>query len=379
MRPLPFIIILLALNHIAFAGCRVTVTLYAISLKASALTVGTLMALNALLPALLSVATGRWIDRQGISKPMLIGSAGVGLGTLLPFLLPHQATLYFTCIIVGLSFMFINVAVYHAVGEMSPAADRPVNFSYVALGFSISTFIAPLLSGVMIDHLGHRITFFILALFTLLPVIALSAKLLPDTRHHRAAAETGQRDVFDLLKKAELRRLFLIVTIISVAWDVYSFAIPIHGSNIGLSASAIGIVMGAFAAATFVVRLIMPFLATQLKPWPLLAIALLLTAISYLTLPFTTGILPLMGLMFLLGLGLGAPQPMVLTLLHHEAPVGRAGEALGFRTTLINSSQTVMPLIFGAVGTALGLAPLFWSVGLVALAGSAIAKSRKGQ
>jgi MFS family permease len=69
-----------------------------------------------------------------------------------------------------------------------------------------------------------------------------------------------------------------------------------------------------------------------------------------------------MGLMFLLGLGLGSPQPMILTLLHESAPAGRAAEALGLRTTLINGSQTVMPLIFGGLGAALGMMPVFWTV-----------------
>jgi MFS family permease len=77
----------------------------------------------------------------------------------------------------------------------------------------------------------------------------------------------------------------------------------------------------------------------------------------------------MMALMFLLGLGLGAPQPMILTLLHESAPAGRAGEALGLRTTMINTSQTVMPLIFGAVGAALGIAPLFWAMSVALLAG----------
>jgi MFS family permease len=81
-----------------------------------------------------------------------------------------------------------------------------------------------------------------------------------------------------------------------------------------------------------------------------------------------------LGLMFLLGLGLGSPQPMVLTLLHESAPEGRAGEALGLRTTLINGSQTVMPLLFGAVGAALGMMPVFWTMSAALILGSFYAR-----
>jgi MFS family permease len=101
----------------------------------------------------------------------------------------------------------------------------------------------------------------------------------------------------------------------------------------------------------------------------MLALSLTTAALSYAMLPFTQNVAAMMALMFLLGLGLGAPQPMILTLLHESAPAGRAGEALGLRTTMINTSQTVMPLIFGAVGAALGIAPLFWAMSAALLAG----------
>ena len=375
MRPLPLIIILMVLDHVAFNGSRVAVSLSAINQQATPLTVGTLIALYALLPALLSVKAGRWIDRIGVNKPLLIGSVGVGCGTVMPFIFPTLTALYATSIITGVSFMLINVSAYHAVGEMSAPEERPVNFSYVALGFSTSAFIAPMLTGVAIDQLGYRSTFFILSLFTVLPIIALSANLLPAPKVHASREAMAKVDVMDLLRDADLRRLFIAMAILTVAWDIYGFAIPIHGSHIGLTASQIGIVMGAFAAATFTVRLAMPFIANRVKPWSLLAASLLISSVSFVAIPFTDSVGLLMAIMFLMGLGLGAPQPMVLTLLHQSAPVGRAGEALGLRTTLINTSQTVMPLVFGVVGAALGMTPLFWGMAVALLGGSVFARN----
>ncbi|MEJ6000747.1 MFS transporter [Paucibacter soli] len=374
MRPLPLIVILLVLNHVAFSGSRIAVALFGIKLGATPLVVGSLMATYALLPALLSVRVGRWIDRDGPNRPMLLGSMGVGLGTLLGFALPGLATLYLTAVVVGLSFMLINVATYHAVGEMSLPEERPVNFSYVALGFSTSTFVAPMLTGLSIDALGYRAAFLILALFTVLPVTALAAGLLPAHQRHQSPQAQRAGHVFELLRDAPLRRLFIAMAILTVAWDIYNFAIPVYGSQIGLTASQIGIVMGAFAAATFAVRLAMPFIAQRLQPWPLLAASLLTAGLAYLAMPFTHSVGMLMLLTFVLGLGLGAPQPMVLTLLHQAAPAGRAAEALGLRTTLINSSQTVMPLAFGALGAALGVAPLFWGMSGAMLLGSLYAR-----
>jgi MFS family permease len=374
MRPLPLIIILLVLDHVAFNGSRVALALYAINQQASPFTVGTLVALYALLPAMLSVTAGRWIDRIGLNQPMLIGSIGVGAGTLLPFIFPGLATLYFTSVLVGVSFMLINISAYHAVGELSEPEDRAVNFSYVALGLSTSSFIAPLLAGIGIDQLGYRATFLILSLFTVLPVIALSAGLLPVSGKRIAHVPASHGAVLELLRDTEIRRLFIAMAILTVSWDIYGFAIPVHGSHIGLTASQIGIVMGAFAAATFAVRLAMPFIAQRVKPWSLLTASLLTAGTSFMAMPFTDSVGVMMALMFLLGLGLGGPQPMMLTLLHESAPPGRAGEALGLRTTLINTSQTVMPLVFGGIGSAVGMAPLFLTMAVALMAGGIFAR-----
>ncbi|MBC7622644.1 MAG: MFS transporter, partial [Aeromicrobium sp.] len=290
------------------------------------------------------------------------------------YLLPGVAILYAACVIVGLAFMLVNVAAYHAVGELSQPEDRAINFSYVALGFSTSLFIAPILAGVSIDSAGYRNTFALLAVFTVLPIIVLSFKLLPIAAPAPKPEGSTGGNVMDLLRDPQLRRLYITMAVLTVAWDVYSFAIPIQGSLTGLSASEIGLVMASFAAATFVVRLAMPFFVQRVKPWTMLIGALLTAGVSFFLLPFATTLGAMMALMFLLGLGLGSPQPMILTLLHESAPAGRAAEALGLRTTLINGSQTVMPLIFGGVGAALGMMPVFWAMSAALVVGSLYAR-----
>jgi MFS family permease len=374
MQPLPLLVILLVLNHIAFNGGRIAVSLFALNLQASPFTVGVLLASYAVLPALCSVAAGRWIDRIGITRPLLVGSIGVGLATIASFIVPALPMLFVTAVIAGVSFMFINVGIYLAVGEMSKPAERPVNFSYVALGFSVSSFIGPLLSGIAIDELGFRATFLLLALFTIIPVLLLMLGFLPSRAAKPKVVSVSGAHVFDLLKDRDLRRLFTAMSVLTVAWDVYGFAIPLHGTAIGLSASQIGIVMGAFAAATFSVRLFLPFFVNRIRPWTMLTASLSLTGLSFALLPFTQNIFVMMALMFLLGLGLGSPQPTVLTLLHQSAPEGRAGEALGLRTTMINASQTVMPVAFGAISAAMGTMPLFLGMALLLFIGGAMAQ-----
>jgi MFS family permease len=80
---------------------------------------------------------------------------------------------------------------------------------------------------------------------------------------------------------------------------------------------------------------------------------------------------------FFLGLGLGATQPSVMSLIYAKAPPGRAGEAVGVRSVVLNASHTVLPLAFGGVGAALGMAPVFWSMSLALAAGGWFSDRRR--
>jgi len=157
--------------------------------------------------------------------------------------------------------------------------------------------------------------------------------------------------------------VFIINGLLSMAWDLHSFFVPIYGAKIGLSASRIGIILASFAVATFTVRLVMPRIARRFSEFEVLTTALFVAGAAYALFPFVEQVATLMLLSFVLGLALGSGQPMVMSLLYSLSPVGRMGEAAGVRMTIVNASSFVMPLLFGGVGSTLGLSPVFWTVG----------------
>ena len=127
--------------------------------------------------------------------------------------------------------------------------------------------------------------------------------------------------------------------------------------------------LGAFGVAVFAVRLALPLFAHRVSEWQMMVTAMITTGVMLFLFPLTHHV-PLLVLMaFLLGIGLGGAQPMIMTLLYQHAPPGRGGEAVGMRTLLININQTGIPLMFGALGAALGMTPVFWTMAIL-LAGS---------
>jgi hypothetical protein len=75
-----------------------------------------------------------------------------------------------------------------------------------------------------------------------------------------------------------------------------------------------------------------------------------------------------------LGLALGAVQPMIMTTLHQITPADRHGEAIALRSMAINFSSALMPLAFGLAGATLGASALFWMMGTAVAAGSIAAR-----
>ena len=69
------------------------------------------------------------------------------------------------------------------------------------------------------------------------------------------------------MTKQQMIALFIAMIITSAlvvaGVDLYAFYMPIYGHSIGLSATMIGVVLGAHAAAQFVVRTLLPLLVRR--------------------------------------------------------------------------------------------------------------------
>ncbi len=373
-RALAVLIPLGIANHMVLTGSRVTVSLDALSMGASPLAVGSLMALYAVVPMLLSVAVGRFSDRVGVRRPMLIGTAGVAVGAALPTMFPGLPMLFASAAILGAGFMAFQVAAQNATGELGGPAQRARNFSLLALGYSVSGFIGPLVAGYTIDHFGFTAAFALLAIVPFVPLAVLASGRFALPGPHPRTADGHHGGVMGLMRHRTLRRVFAINALFSAGWDLHTVFVPIYGARIGLTASEIGLVLSTFAMATFVVRLAMPAIARRMAEQQVLTLALFLAGAVYLAFPFARDLSALLVLSFCLGLGLGSGQPMVMALLHTHAPAGRMGEAAGVRMSLVNSMAVAVPLAFGALGASVGLTPVFWSVGACLTTGGFLAR-----
>ena len=371
------IFVLTIVPHLAFAGARVTLSLYALHLGATPLTVGMIISLIAVVPMVYSARWGRRIDRAGVYKPMLIGSLLILAGLLLAFALPRIEALFAVSVLTGTGFMLYHICVNQAAALVGGPEQRTRNFSVLALAFSTSGFIGPMMAGFAIDSIGHRNTFLLCAGFMVAALALIHFRKGAISQLHKAPTDMTPHEkkrAVDLLRIPALLRVFIVSGLMSMCWDLYSFVMPIHGSGIGLSASTIGLILGSFGCATFLFRLVLPWIVHRFNERTFLIAAMVLTGLMLALIPLVHSVPLLMAVSFALGIGLGGVQPMIMAMLYEKAPPGRGGEAVGMRTQLLNITQAAIPLIFGAVGAALGMTPVFFAMGAAVLWGAWYAK-----
>ena len=375
--PLVLILVLTTVSFVSSKGYRIGATLFAVELGAGPLAIGLLFALWGLFPFLLSVYAGRLADRFDNRVLMFWGLAGFSSSLALPFVFPTLAALYVSAALGGFTSMLFVVATQNLVGVLSSADTRTRNFSYYSLGESSAAVAGPIVVGAAIDAFRYAPSFLLLAAINALCLVLLVArrKSIPNTVPKQP--DKAERSARDLLALPALRNALLANGVVMTGLDLFNLYMPVYTHGLGFSATTIGFIMGAFGLAGIITRLAIPAFTRRWGENAMMSGALALSAVAFITVPLTSHPLGLALASFALGLGLGCGQPLTMILSFNAAPAGRAAEAIAMRLSVSYGAHVVIPPVFGVVGTALGLAPIFWSCALLLAGGAALTRPKR--
>lgn len=356
--------------HACMTGMRMATPLLALREGYSPAAVGFLLALFALTQVFLSLPAGRYADRHGLKRPLAISVTVASIGAGAAVMFPIYPVLCFAALCSGGASGSALIALQRHVGR--EAKDQVMlrkMFSWLAIGPAASNFLGPFLAGLLIDYAGGEAASDVgfRAAFLLLAMLPLSAWLwvrtLQETKPEPKPAGSKKSTAWDMLQSQGFRRLLLMNWALSSCWDVHTFVVPILGYERGLSASAIGSILGAFAIAAAAVRLLIPFVSERITEWKVVMTAMIGACMLFCIYPLMPSALAMMACSVCLGFVLGSVQPMVMSMIHMVTPAHRQGEALGLRMMAINGSSVLMPMLFGSIGTVVGVGALFWAVG----------------
>ena len=362
--------------HSTLAGNRMAAPLWALGAGYSPAAVGVLLALFGASQMLLAVPVGRYVDRHGMRLAILSSVAAACLGGLLAMIWPVFGVLCVTALLTGGATAATVIAIQRQVGRLSSGgADLRRSFSWLAIGPSISNVIGPLAVGFLIDHAGpspgsqqgFQAAFALMAGVPLVTwwLLRRVLRASPVTEVSLMQPQAPLRQTLQLLRHPGIARLMLVNWLISSSWDVHSLVVPFIGVARGLSASQIGMILGAFALATGLVRLLLPLLAERVSEWALITGSMLVNCALFVLYPMLPSALAMGLCSFLMGVALGVVQPMVMSMLHQITPVERQGEALGLRLMAVTATGVVVPLLFGSVSALIGFSGVCWLVAAV--------------
>ncbi len=363
------VLIIVLFNMSSFRASKVLVSLFAIELGASQFVIGIMIATYSLLPAIFAAYAGRLSDRLGTRLPIMAGSLGMAASLALPWLSPTLPALCASAALLGVSHMFYNLSAQNLIGAAGGAEDRTRNFSNYSLAMAVGAFAGPVTAGLAIDRLGHAESYLCIAALPLVPVL-----LLAFTREVRGGPRIRSEEEeavlsASLLANPVLRRTLIASAMSVTGQDLFQFYMPIYGHSVGLSASAIGVVLSMFGVAAFIVRMALPAFVKRWGPDLVFSVALYVAASAFLLFPLFSSAFMLSVVALLLGLGMGCAQPVTLMLIYSRAPEGRSGEALGMRVTINQITHIIVPVVFGTLGSAFGIAPVFVINALIQVSG----------
>lgn len=358
MTPLHSLYLITFFSMASIRGGRMLLGLYALDLGAQPFTVGALAAAFSVMPALLAWQVGKWLDRAGTRWPLMAGCLGCAIGISVPFFSGTLAALFAAALVNGVAFALFNVTQQNTVGMLSAPEKRTQAFATLTLVMSLGNFAGPLVAGFAIDHAGFARACLYLAALGLISAALLhfAARDLPRGAGGKARAGGS---IMEILRDRTMLKILLVGSVVMAGVDVFMFYVPIYTHDLGLSASAIGMIMASFSAAAFTSRSCLAWFMSRSTPEQVLRHAFFLAAGSFVLIPFFSHAWVLGALSFLYGFGLCLGQPITMSLSFSNSADGRTGEIMGLRQSVNHGTRVVAPLIFGSIGSVTGLVSVF--------------------
>lgn len=360
------------LANVTISGGRVASSLFVLRHGGSAMLAGLAYSAYSLVPALLSLWIGRWIDKVGPRRVMRTSQAVMVVALLAPTLFPNLATIFGCALVGGFGFASYLLAANVAVSIMpfEHHGERVGMLGWLAMGGSAASALGPTVVGFAIDHGGFSAAYAAMAAIVGASLVLSFCVDVPGGVGGVVKPKgDGSSVVRMVFSNPRLLRIYLLAMVVSMGYDGFNFMTPVLGEERGFSATTIGMIMSSFAVGTFAVGALLPWLSRRLTEWRMMMIAFGTTALVFVTLPLAHLSYVQAALGFLFGFAAGAGQPNILGLIYRAMP-DKAGEGAGLRSMMGNSVGLTAPSIYGTVTGLFGAVPVFIGVGCIAATAS---------
>ncbi|TDL53000.1 MFS transporter [Paenibacillus dendritiformis] len=212
------LLILLSNVFIAFLGIGLVIPVmpsFMNMMHLSGKTMGYLVAVFAVAQLLMSPLAGRWVDRYGRKKIIIIGLFLFSVSELVFGLAGNATMLYISRFLGGISAAFITPGVTAYVADITSIQERPKAMGYVSAAISTGFIIGPGIGGFIAEY-GIRMPFFFaagIAFFACILSVFILKEQLTKEQLAEISANAKQSSFLADMKKS-LQPLYCIAFII---------------------------------------------------------------------------------------------------------------------------------------------------------------------
>ena len=366
-------------SGLVFLGTSMTRPLVPVLLErwgATESTVGFLAGLYALLPLMLAIPSGSWVDRVGPGRASLAGSLGVGVALLAVAVAPSVPSVALSQLLAGQGQLLVVLSTQAAsvAGVSGRQLERSVGL--LLMSTAAVRMVGPALGGAIAGRWGITPVFFVGGLLTLL---GIGPSLLLDRGSGRAGVFHYREDVLtrpalgglgralQWVRRDPVMQATFIVTVGVLLGDaVRQVFLPLHLTARGYGPELVGVVASASGLGNLMARPLLSHLTALFGGrWPLAVGTLVAGGLVTGTVPYASGAAVYGLLSFLSGAASGIWPALATVVLAERYPKSEQGLALSVRLCANQVAELAGPAVLGVVASAWGLPLVFWGTAVV--------------
>jgi len=344
-----------AVLHIGQGLITPILPFYAQTFAVSITWVGFLLTSQSLPRIFVNLPTGRYADRWGAHRMLMLAAVIVTISAVGGGLAPTYGILLLTRLLQGIGTGISQTAGFTYAINVSTPDTRARFISLYQGSFLLGAGIGPAIGGFAAQYFGYRAPFFVYGLLAAFVGIWMYFRL-PDPR--RQGSEAAKRDARPTFIPSVMARLSHPgVMVISLVGMMSGFtraasrnmAIPLRGNELGLSDGQIGMVLSVLFVMTFITLYLVGAFADRFGRKMLMVPSLLLAAAflgAIALVPVAAGY-ALAAAAY--GFAIGIAGPIAPAYIADVADEASQGMAIGVFRTLSDSGMVIGPLVMGWV------------------------------
>ncbi|MGY1899043.1 MFS transporter [Nocardia gipuzkoensis] len=342
--------------------------LRALDLGASAGLAGVIVALSGLGMVLTDLPAGRIVASIGERGALAVGSVLGAVGVLAAIAAPNVGVLALGMLLNGAAGAVWGLARQSYLVAVVPVGDLGRAMSTLAGSMRLGFFCGPFLGAAVVHSLGPNGALWLQLVTTVISGAAMAAIRSPDGSGGAGARHSLSAVVIE--HRRTLGTLGLAALLVGAARAARLALLPLWAASIGLSASATSLVFGVAGAMDVLMSYPAGVWLDRYGRRATGVPSMILFALGFGALPFTSSVLGLGCAAVLLGLANGMSNGLIMTVGADVAPDGQRAEFLGAWRLTHDIGMFAGPVAVGAISALTVLGGAAVALALTAAAGA---------